>query len=138
MNLVRSTGGTSAFLRPRSGARKHVTGLRPAGTKGRSFRGATRFRRPIVAALLSPTGRTLRPPIGAALITLALCAGAYLVRPAPPPLGPEAPGSIRRRFRPGSHQPPGLCAGERELLVPIVARCSVVGAESRQAAEARQ
>ena len=36
--------------------------------------------------------------------------------------GPEAPGSIRRRRHPGSHQPPGLWNGARRVLVPIKAR----------------
>ena len=37
------------------------------------------------------------------------------------PFGPEAPGSIHSRRHPGSHHPPGLCAGYRALLVPIIA-----------------
>ena len=36
--------------------------------------------------------------------------------------GPVAPGSIRRRRHPGSHQPPGLWIGARRVLVPIKAR----------------
>ena len=36
--------------------------------------------------------------------------------------GPVAPGSIRRRRHPGSHQPPGLWNGARRVLVPIKAR----------------
>ena len=37
---------------------------------------------------------------------------------------PKAPGSIHRRCRPGFHQPPGLCAGSRRVLIPIIARYS--------------
>ena len=40
------------------------------------------------------------------------------------PFGPEAPGSIPRRRRPGFHQPPGLCADVRRVLVPFTARSS--------------
>jgi len=40
------------------------------------------------------------------------------------PFGPEAPGSIRRRRRPGFHQPPGLSADARRVLVPFTARSS--------------
>ena len=58
-------------------------------------------------------------------VSLALCAGAYLssaARPRRPAFGPVAPGSIRRRRHPGSHQPPGLWNGARRVLVPIKAR----------------
>ena len=57
-------------------------------------------------------------------VTLALCAGAYLSSAARCRLafGPVAPGSIRRRRHPGSHQPPGLWIGARRVLVPIKAR----------------
>ena len=41
------------------------------------------------------------------------------------PFGPEAPGSIRRRRRPGFHQPPGLSADARRVLVPFTARISI-------------
>ena len=34
------------------------------------------------------------------------------------PFGPEAPGSIHRRCHPGSHQPPGLCAGSASVTRP--------------------
>ncbi len=63
-------------------------------------------------------------------VTLALCAGAYWDRgrfPARVPFGPEAPGSIRRRRRSGSHQPPDLCADARRVLVPFTAVSSVGG-----------
>jgi len=58
-------------------------------------------------------------------VSLALCAGAYWVlvlrlRRGPSPFGPEAPGSIRRRRRPGFHQPPGLSADARRVLVPFI------------------
>src|SRR4029079_13116198 len=46
------------------------------------------------------------------------------------PFGPEAPGSIRRRRRPGFHQPPGLSADARRVLVPFTARIRL-GRESR-------
>jgi len=43
------------------------------------------------------------------------------------PFGPEAPGSIRRRRHPGFHQPPGLSADARRVLVPFTARLRDVG-----------
>jgi hypothetical protein len=43
------------------------------------------------------------------------------------PFGPEAPGSIRRRCHPGLHQPPGLSADARRVLVPFTARLRDVG-----------
>src|SRR5437773_11918767 len=61
-------------------------------------------------------------------LSLALCAGAYLASP----FGPEARGSIRRRRRPGFHQPPGLSADARRVLVPFAARIRL-GRESRHA-----
>src|SRR4051794_12028333 len=111
------------WLRPRSGTEKHVTGLRPAGTKGRSFRGTTRFRRHSRRACCRRASLAL-VPIGAALITLALCAGAYCVA-APPP--------SRRRFGPGLTGPLALVSipaytsrrvsglEDRGLLLPITA-----------------
>jgi len=68
----------------------------------------------------SLTDGSLARPIGAAL---------YRWRSAPEPtelspLGPEAPGSIPCRRRPGFHQPPGLCADARRVLVPFTARSS--------------
>ena len=65
-------------------------------------------------------------------LSLALCAGAYLAFNRLP-FGPEAPGSIRRRRRPGFHQPPGLSADARRVLVPFTAHIRL-GAESRHAA----
>src|SRR3989304_4884128 len=99
-SLVRPMAWYLRFLSAAFRGRKHVTGLRPAGTKGRSFRGTTRFRRSGCAAALDfrravqPDGRL---PIGAALITLALCAGVYLdaARPFCPGLtGPFALASV--------------------------------------------
>jgi len=55
-------------------------------------------------------------------LSLALCAGVYLAPASRLPFGPEAPGSILRRCRPGFHQPPGLSADIRRVLVPIAAR----------------
>ena len=55
------------------------------------------------------------------------------------PFGPEAPGSIRRRRRPGFHQPPGLSADARRVLVPFIARLRDVGGvcdEGRDASSA--
>ena len=55
------------------------------------------------------------------------------------PFGPEAPGSIRRRRRPGFHQPPGLSANARRVLVPFIARLRDVGGvcgEGRDASSA--
>jgi hypothetical protein len=43
--------------------------------------------------------------------------------------GPEAPGAIHRRHRPGSHQPPGLWIGPRRVLVPFTAHVFVMWAE---------
>ena len=57
------------------------------------------------------------------------------------PFGPEAPGSIRRRRRPGFHQPPGLSADARRVLVPFIARLRDVGGvcgEGRDASSAGQ
>ena len=71
-------------------------------------------------------------------LSLAPCAGAYLTSATSidrgcPACGPEAPGSIRRRCRPGSHRPPGLWIGSRRVLVPFTALSSRCGAESRRA-----
>jgi hypothetical protein len=52
--------------------------------------------------------------------------------------GPEAPGSIRRRRRPGFHQPPGLSADARRVLVPFIARIRVSGADGGRAGAGRQ
>ncbi len=59
-------------------------------------------------------------------VSLALCAGAYLglIPVGTFPFGPEAPGSIHRLRRPGFHQPPGLSADARRVLVPFIARSS--------------
>ena len=70
-------------------------------------------------------------------ISLAPCAGAYwrLRRPSGRrfAFGPEAPGSIPRRRHPGFHQPPGLCADARRVLVPFTAHysCSWRGVSPR-------
>jgi len=65
----------------------------------------------------SEAGTARCRPIGATGIAGAR-AGAYWTsarlapsRPDEPAFGPEAHGSIRRRRRPGSHQPPGLWIG---------------------------
>ncbi len=64
-------------------------------------------------------------------VSLALCAGAYWVGrrawPASFAFGPEAPGSIHRRRHPGFHQPPGLSADARRVLVPFTARIRISG-----------
>ncbi len=59
-------------------------------------------------------------------LSLALCAGAYwrglrpsIGRSTRAAFGPEAPGSIRRRRRPGFHQPPGLSAGAATGTRPV-------------------
>ena len=84
----------------------------------RILRGGPRPVRSIGAALYrwrsapEPTGRPLRP-------------GRCRVIVRRPAFGPGAPGSIRRRRHPGSHQPPGLCDGARRVLVPIKARIRV-------------
>jgi len=75
-------------------------------------------------------------------LSLALCAGAYwrgralrgLGRAA---FGPEAPGSIRRRRRPGFHQPPGLSAGAATGTRPVHSRVFGWGGESRRAGPPR-
>ena len=55
-----------------------------------------------------------------------------------PLFGPEAPGSIRRRRRPGFHQPPGLSADVRRVLVPFTARIRISGADGGRARAGRQ
>ena len=78
------------------------------------------------------------PPIGAALYRWRSAPEPTGVRVAASPFGPEAPGSIRRRRRPGFHQPPGLSADARRVLVPFTARIRDVGRESRQRVRAKR
>jgi hypothetical protein len=113
--------------------RKYETGLRPAGTKGRSFRGATRFRR-LLPSLLNfrrtPKDVDRCRPDNAGALRRSLA-----TRPPPPPgvsFGPKAPGSIRPRRRAGLHLPPALCADHRGVLLPINAHIRTEAAESRE------
>ena len=52
--------------------------------------------------------------------------------------GPEAPGSIHRRRRPGFHQPPGLSADARRVLVPFTARIRISAADGGRVGAGRQ
>ena len=90
------------------------------------------------AALALPAARVFRvrcadgpwrsalPCIAGALRRSLLGSGLRLRR-GPSTFGPEAPGSIRRRRRPDFHQPPGLSADARRVLVPFIARLRDVG-----------
>ena len=83
--------------------------------------------------------RDRRPGVRSSAGSLAIGAALYRWRSAPEPteravgfaaaalFGPEAPGSIRRRRHPGFHQPPGLSADARRVLVPFIARLRDVG-----------
>ena len=105
-----------------------------SGTKGRAFRGATLIRR---CRTLVTDGRSASPrsPIGAAL---------YRWRSAPEPtgvrgsrrlaFGPEAPGSIPRRRRSGSHQPPDLWVDVATGTRPVHSPLFVMSAEYGQVA----
>ena len=105
-----------------------------SGTKGRAFRGATLIRR---CRTLVTDGRSTSPwsPIGAAL---------YRWRSAPEPtgvrgsrrlaFGPEAPGSIPRRRRSGSHQPPDLWVDVATGTRPVHSPLFVMSAEYGQVA----
>ena len=105
-----------------------------SGTKGRAFRGATLIRR---CRTLVTDGRSASPrsPIGAAL---------YRWRSAPEPtgvrgsrrlaFGPEAPGSIPRRRRSGSHQPPDLWVDVATSTRPVHSPLFVMSAEYGQVA----
>ena len=108
----------------RSGAARESKTTFVSGTKGRAFRGATLIRRcrTLVTDGTGSAAADRRCPL-----SLALCAGAYWRRSGVrrrSPFGPEAPGSIPRRRRSGSHQPPDLWADVRRVLVPFTARCS--------------
>ena len=114
------------------GLRGIETTFRP-GTKGReAFRGATLVRR---CAALASDGPTWKPAdrrrrgIAGALRRSLLVVRGRCGRPA---FGPGAPGSIRRRPRSGSHRPPDLWPRGPRVLVPIVARSSVVGPKDRE------
>jgi hypothetical protein len=114
----RHVGGLHA-ARPR---RESNTTSRP-GTKGRAFRGATLIRRCRTRDRrafdgISVADRSALPCIAGALRR------SLLVAAVAAPFGPEAPGSIHRRRRPGFHQPPGLSADVRRVLVPFTARSS--------------
>ena len=115
----------------RSGADARET-KRPfvPGTKGRAFRGATLIRR----CRTHVTDGSTRDAILRRRSALPSIAGALrrsLLARRRRAFGPEAPGSIPCRCRPGFHQPPGLCADARRVLVPFIAlfRC---GGESRR------
>src|SRR3954447_18724185 len=119
-NLVWATGASPCVrLRPRSGTEKHVTGLRPAGTKGRSFRGTTRFRRHCRRA------RCRRASLALADRCCPDNAGALrrsLIRRRSPSVATTfrsgAHGSIRSRLHPGLHQPPSLWIGGPRTTSP--------------------
>ena len=101
------------------------------GTKGRAFRGATLIRRcrTFLTDGWSVDRRSALPANAGALRRSLL---------SELPFGPEAPGSIHRRRRPGFHQPPGLSADARRVLVPFAADIRDVGRESRHAPAQRQ
>jgi hypothetical protein len=115
--------------------RESRTTYRP-GTKGRAFRGATLIRRCrtcVTGGRGSPCVRFADDPWRSALPCIAgalrrsLLGGSAVWFHSPVPFGPEAPGSIRRRRHPGFHQPPGLSADARRVLVPFIARLRDVG-----------
>ncbi len=108
----------------RRGPPETKTTSRPARTKGRD---PPRCHPGSASAALIVTDGTDPPSDRRCPLSLALCAGAYwrgralrgLGRAA---FGPEAPGSIRRRRRPGFHQPPGLSAGAATGTRPVHSR----------------
>ena len=81
--------------------------------------------------------RSALPGIAGALrrSLLAWSAGSW---PASLAFGPEAPGSIHRRRRPGFHQPPVLSADARRVLVPFTARIRISGADGGRTRPGRQ
>ena len=84
------------------------------GTKGRAFRGATLFR--LCRTHLYRRGRL--PADRRCPVSLALCAGAYLVASLGHLWVRRLTGAIHSRRHPGSHQVPGLCAGGASVTRP--------------------
>ncbi len=80
--------------------------------------------------------RSALPGIAGALRRSLLAGGGHEARSVA--FGPEAPGSIRRRRRPGFHQPPGLSADARRVLVPFTARIRISGGDGGRTRPGRQ
>jgi hypothetical protein len=135
-------GGAGGAQQDRVGVGGEALRLRQADRVRGAHRLASRIKndpsssgRKVVPSAVPPSFGVCRTHLtdGGGLPARAIGAARYRWRSAPEPtgcarqrspFGPEAPGSISCRCRPGSHQPPDLCADARRVLVPFTARSS--------------